>query len=63
MQVESDYRLGGAPVTLMVKPLRGPWDVAPIAPRMIRDFYTRCLRFGAYERMIDIRAVPAEKTE
>ena len=64
VQIESDYRLGGAPVTLMVKPLQGPWDIAPIAPRMIRDFYSRCLLFGAYERMIDIRPVPAgEKKE
>ena len=64
VQIESDYRLGGAPVTLMVKPMRGPWDVAPLAHRMIRDFYSRCLLFGAYERMIDIKPVPAgEKTE
>ena len=61
MQVESDYRLGDAPVTLMVKPLKGPWDIAPVAPRMIRDFYSRCLLFGAYERMIDIRPVPVDE--
>ena len=64
VQVESDYRLGGAPVTLMVKPLRGPWDIAPIAHRMIRDFYSRCLFFGSYDRMIDIKPAPAgEKSE
>ncbi len=57
VQVESDYRLGGAPVDLMVKPIRGDWDIAPIAHRMIRDFYSRCLHFGSYERMIDIRPV------
>ena len=60
VQIDSDYRLGGAPVTLMVKALKGPWDVAPIAPRLIRDFYSRCLRAGAYDRMIDIRPVAAE---
>ena len=64
VQVESDYRLGGAPVTLMVKPMQGPWDVAAAVPRMIRDFYSRCLLFGAYERMIDVKPVPtAEKPE
>ena len=64
VQVESDYRLGGAPVTLMVKPMQGPWDIAAAVPRMIRDFYSRCLLFGAYERMIDVKPVPAaEKTE
>ena len=61
VQVRSDYRLGGSPVELMVKPLQGPWDVAPIAHRMIRDFYSRCLRFSSYERMIDIRPVKAEE--
>ena len=61
VQVRSDYRLGGSPVELMVKPLQGPWDIAPIAHRMIRDFYSRCLRFSNYERMIDIRPVKAEE--
>lgn len=58
--VESDYRLGGSPVELMVKPMKGDENIAPIAHRMIRDFYSRCLRFGAYERMIDIRPVKPE---
>ena len=59
VQVESDYRIGGSPVELMVKPIQGSEDIAPIAPRMIRDFYSRCLRFSGFERMIDIR--PLEK--
>ena len=63
VQVKSDYRLGGSPVELMVKPLQGPWDIAPVAHRMIRDFYSRCLRFSAYERMIDIRPVEAEEAK
>ena len=63
VKIESDYRIGGSPVELMVKPLKGPWDVAPIAHRMIRDFYSRCLRFSSYERMIDIRPVKAEEKE
>ena len=63
VQVRSDYRLGGAPVDLMVKPMKGDWDIAPIAHRMIRDFYSRCLRFNAYERMVDIRPVAPEDAE
>ena len=63
VKIESDYRIGGSPVELMVKPLKGPWDVAPIAHRMIRDFYSRCLRFSSYERMIDIRPIKAEEKE
>lgn len=63
VKIESDYRIGGSPVELMVKPLKGPWDVAPIAHRMIRDFYSRCLRFSSYERMIDIHPIKAEEKE
>ena len=55
--VESDYRLGGAKVDLMVKPIRGTAEIAPIAHRMIRDFYSRVLRPAAFEKMIDMRAV------
>ena len=55
--VESDYRLGGAKVDLMVKPIKGTADIAPIAHRMIRDFYSRVLRPAAFEKMIDMKAV------
>ena len=57
VDVDSDYRLGGAPVHLMVKPIQGPWDIAPGAHRMIRDFYSRCLNAFAMEKMVDIRPV------
>lgn len=53
--VACDYRLGGAPVDLMVKPIRGTAEVAPIAHRLIRDFYSRCLRPVSFEKMVDIR--------
>ena len=53
--VESDYRLGGAEVELMVKPLRGTAEIAPVAHRMIGDFYSRCLRPAALEKMVDVR--------
>ena len=55
--VPSDYRLGGAKVDLMVKPIKGTADIAPIAHRMIRDFYSRCLRPASFEKMIDMHAV------
>ena len=57
VDVESDYRLGGAKVDLMAKPLKGSADIAPVAHRMIRDFYSRCLRPSSFEKMIDMRAV------
>ena len=43
----------------MVKPIKGTPDIAPIAHRMIRDFYSRCLRPAAFEKMIDMKAVEA----
>ncbi len=59
VQVPCDYRLGGAEVFLMVKPLKGTWEIAPVAHRIIRDFYSRCLSPGAMVKMVDIR--PAKK--
>lgn len=55
--VESDYRLGGCPVELMVKPIKGSAEIAPVAHRMIRDFYSRCLRAAALEKMVDIKKI------
>ena len=61
VDVACDYRLGGAPVDLMVKPIKGTAEIAPIAPRMIRDFYSRCLRPASFEKMVDIRPVRQEE--
>ena len=63
--VSCDYRLGGAPVTLMVKPMKGTAEIGPVAHRLIRDFYTRILSPLGVEKMVDIRppqkaADPAE---
>lgn len=55
--VESDYRIGGAEVELMVKPIKGSADISPVAHRMIRDIYSRCLSAMAMNRMIDIKPV------
>ena len=60
VQLECDYRLGGAPVTLMVKPIKGEWNISTFVHRVIRDFYGRCLRFSAYERMVDISPVKTQ---
>ncbi len=57
VDVKSDYRLGGAKVDLMAKPLKGSADLAPIAHRLIRDFYSRVLRPAGFEKMIDMKAV------
>ena len=57
MDVPSDYRLGGSRVHLVVKPMQGSEEIAPVAHRMIRDFYSRCLGPLALERMIDVRAI------
>lgn len=57
VDVETDYRLGGAEVCLMVKPIRGTSEISPVAHRMIKDFYSRCLGSAAMGRMVDIRPV------
>ena len=55
--VDSDYRIGGAPVELMVKPIKGTFEIEPVEHRIIRDFYTRILNPFAMDKMIDIRPV------
>ena len=56
-EVKSDYRLGGAEVTLMVKPIRGNADMSPVAHRLIRDFYSRVIGPARQEKMLEIRPV------
>ena len=59
VDVPCEYRLGGAPVELMVKPIKGTYELSPVAHRIIRDFYSRCLNPFAMDKMVDIR--PAGK--
>ena len=56
-EVKSDSRLAGAPVTLMVKPLRGTVEIAPVAHRILRDLYSRVLSGEKLEKTVDIRRV------
>lgn len=53
--VECDYRLGGAKVDLLVKPIQGTAEIAPVVHRILRDFYSRVLRPTALEKMVEIR--------
>ena len=57
VRIDSDYRIGGAPVELMVKPIKGTFEIEPVEHRIIRDFYTRVLNPFAMDKMIDIRPV------
>ena len=57
VEAESDYRIGGVKAHLMVKPIKGSADIAPIAHRILPDFYTRCMTDRAVSKMIDIRPV------
>ena len=50
-EVPCKYRLGGAEVTLTAKPIRGTAEIAPIAGRILADFYSRCLRPTQMEKM------------
>ena len=59
VDVPCDYRLGGAPAELLVKPIQGTEEIGPVAHRMISDFYSRALSPAALDRMVQIR--PAEE--
>lgn len=52
VKVPCSYRLGGADVTLTVKPVCGTAEIAPVARRMLLDFYSRCLRPNQMEGML-----------
>ena len=52
VEVPCGYQLGGAEVTLTAKPICGTAEIAPIARRMILDFYSRCLRPSQVEGML-----------
>lgn len=51
-KVPFSYRLGGTEVYLTAKPVRGTAEIAPVARRLILDFYSRCLRPAQLEKMI-----------
>lgn len=57
VEVPSDYRISGVAAHLMVKPIKGSAEIAPIAHRILPDFYTRCMSDRVVRKMIDIRAV------
>lgn len=50
-----DYTISGTQADLWVKPLLGRADISPVAHRIIRDFYTRCMNPFAVDAMIDIK--------
>ena len=52
IEVPAGYRLGGADVSLYVKRCCGTPEIAPVARRMVLDFYARCLRPTQWEQMI-----------
>lgn len=49
------YQLGGAEAELLVKPIKGTAQIAPVADRVIRDFYSRVIGPTKYAKMVDIR--------
>ena len=57
VEIESDYRIGGVEAHLMVKPIKGSAEIAPIAHRIMPDFYARCMSDIALYKMISINRV------
>ena len=49
------YRLGGAEADLLIKPIKGAAEIAPVADRVIRDFYSRVIGPTKFARMVEIR--------
>lgn len=61
VEAECDYTISGTRAHVMVKPIKGTADIAPVVHRIISDFYSRCMLPAAMYRMINIR--PVKKSE
>lgn len=59
-EIRSDYRIGGSPVHVMVKAVKGSADIAPIYHRMVPDYYLKILSNYAFGKMVDILPIKAE---
>lgn len=57
VEAESDYRIGGGNALVMVKPIRGSAELAPVLHRVISDFYSRFLSPFAMKKLVDIKPV------
>ena len=51
-EVPCSYSIGGAKVTLTAKPIKGTAEIAPVARRILADFYSRYLRPAQLGKMI-----------
>ncbi len=51
-EVPCPLSLGGSPAYLMAKGLRGTAEIGPVAPRILQDFYSRCLRPAELKKML-----------
>jgi hypothetical protein len=60
IEVPCDYKIGGVKANLMAKPIKGSALLAPVAHRVIIDFYSRILRPSAMFNMIDIKRAAEE---
>ena len=56
-EIPSDYTIRGVKANLLVKPMKGSADIAPIAHRIIPDFYSRFLSPAALWSMMEIKKV------
>ena len=54
-EIKSDYTIRGVKANLLVKPMQGRADIAPIAHRILPDFYSRFLSANALWGMMEIK--------
>ncbi|MBR0355804.1 MAG: hypothetical protein IJK35_10560 [Oscillospiraceae bacterium] len=56
-EIKSDLRIGGVEDHILVKPIRGTAEIAPIIHRVMLDFYSRVYPPAALARAVEIRPV------
>lgn len=55
VEVERDYTVGGAAAHIYARQLKGSWELAPVAHRVIPDMYSRFLTNAELRGMIEFR--------
>lgn len=59
-EIPSDYTIRGVKANLLVKPMKGSADIAPVIHRVLPDFYKRFLSDASFWRMMEIKKAERE---
>ena len=56
-RVRSNYILAGKTVQLMVRPIRGAWDISTVAHRVVTDIYSAVIPAAVRRKLVKIKPI------